>query len=93
LSEYDLKTAKAMLESRRYLYVVFTCQQAIEKILKSFYVKEIKETPPYTHNLIRLIEKLSFKSFISEKDILFLEELNSYYIESRYTETLSSISK
>ncbi len=26
IAEYDLETAKAMLKSKRYLYVVFMCQ-------------------------------------------------------------------
>ena len=34
-SRYGLETARALLKSRRYLYVLFMCQQAIEKILKA----------------------------------------------------------
>jgi len=45
-AEYDLQTADAMLQARCFLYVAFTCQQAIEKILKAAYVKEKNETPP-----------------------------------------------
>lgn len=33
ISDYDLETARAMLFSERYLYVVFMCQQAMEKII------------------------------------------------------------
>ena len=40
ISEYDLKTAEAMLATARYLYVAFMCQQAIEKILKALYVQQ-----------------------------------------------------
>ena len=38
LAEYDLETAKAMLTTRRVLYVGFMCQQTIEKSLKGLYV-------------------------------------------------------
>lgn len=31
LAKYDLKTAKAMLDTKRYLYVGFMCHQTIEK--------------------------------------------------------------
>lgn len=93
LAEYDLKTAKAMMRSGRYLYVAFTCQQTIEKILKAIYVKEKEETPPYTHNLIRLAEELSVIKPIDEETNRFLERLNSYYIQSRYTEEIYQISK
>ena len=82
IAEYDLQTAKFMLESKRYLYVAFTCQQAIEKIMKAIYIKEKNETPPYTHNLIKLLNYLSLASSIKEEHIRFLEILNSYYIES-----------
>jgi len=93
LSDYDLKTAKSMLEGKRYLYVAFMCQQAIEKILKAFYVKEINKTPPYTHNLIKLVDSLSLSSSFDAKKNNFIEILNSYYIESRYTEDIEEISK
>ena len=93
LAEYDLKTAKAMLESKRFLYVAFTCQQSIEKLLKSIYVKEKNDTPPYTHNLIRLMSALSVFTTVSHEQLEFLEMLNSYYIESRYTEEIKEISK
>lgn len=39
LSDYDLDTAQAMLETRRYLYVGFMCHQVIEKILKAYWGK------------------------------------------------------
>ena len=31
-SLYDIETAKAMLDTGRYLYVLFCCQQAVEKM-------------------------------------------------------------
>jgi len=93
LAEYDFETAKAMMKSGRYLYVAFTCQQTIEKAFKALYVKEKEETPPYTHNLIKLLSDLSVSSKIDEEKRKFMEILNSYYIESRYTEEIKEISK
>ena len=37
IANYDLKTAEAMLKSKRYLYVGFMCNQSIKKILKGIY--------------------------------------------------------
>jgi HEPN domain-containing protein len=93
LAEYDLATAHDMLKAKRYLYVAFMCQQAIEKILKACYVKQHTSTPPYTHNLLRLIKELRFKDEMSDEMMATLEELNSYYIESRYTEDIEELSK
>ena len=93
LAEYDLATAQDMLKANRYLYVAFMCQQAIEKILKACYVKQHTSTPPYTHNLLRLIKELSFKDEMGDERMAKIEELNSYYIESRYTEDIEELSK
>lgn len=82
-----------MLKAKRYLYVAFMCQQAIEKILKACYVKQHKSTPLYTHNLLRLIKELDFKDEMGDEMMAAIEELNSYYIESRYTEDIEELSK
>ncbi len=82
ISEYDLKTAEAMLSTGRYLYVAFMCQQAIEKILKGIYADKKNEAPPRTHNLLYLVDVLSLD--ISDTRKIFLSELNQFYLESRY---------
>ncbi|NJD04595.1 MAG: HEPN domain-containing protein [Ruminiclostridium sp.] len=33
-AQYDLDTAEVMFDTGRYLYSVFMCQQAVEKIVK-----------------------------------------------------------
>lgn len=91
LAEYDLATAAAMLQTGRLLYVGFMCQQAIEKILKASYVKDRGTTPPYTHNLLRLMAELPLKDEIDGRMLGMLETLNSYYIESRYTEDIEEL--
>ena len=45
-SRYDLETARALLESRRYLYVLFMCQQSLEKLLKAHVMARTVEFPP-----------------------------------------------
>jgi HEPN domain-containing protein len=93
LADYDLESAKAMLDSGRYLYVAFLCQQTIEKILKGLFVKETSKTPPYTHNLRRLAKQLSFYETLNQEQLDQLDRLNVYYIESRYTEALEEMKK
>lgn len=36
IAEYDLETARVMLEGRRFLYVGFMCHQVIEKVMYIF---------------------------------------------------------
>ncbi|MEK6794934.1 MAG: HEPN domain-containing protein [Spirochaetota bacterium] len=88
LAEYDLTTARSMLKEGRYLYVAFTCQQAVEKALKAIHVKNKKNTPPYTHNLAKLIHEAGIES---PPNTIFIEELTSYYLESRYTEEIDAV--
>ena len=82
-AEYDLATAKAMLDTGRYLYIGYMCQQAIEKILKAIIAKQNKENPPI-HNLNRLAEIASIKNDLSAEQFSFLAELTPYCKEARY---------
>ena len=91
LSKYDIKTAKAMLQSGRYLYVLFTCQQSIEKMLKALVVKNTKSFPPKIHDLLKLIKIAKIDIETEQKE--FLAKLNYYYLETRYPKELSEISK
>ncbi|MGA2296028.1 MAG: HEPN domain-containing protein [FCB group bacterium] len=93
IAEYDLTSAEAMLNSKRYIYVAFMCQQAIEKLLKAIYVKQKNETPPYIHNLNKLFSSIKLDDKISDVKKLFIVELNNYYVESRYAEDIAEISK
>lgn len=84
LSDYDLETADAMLQTKRYLYVGFMCHQSIEKLIKAVLSQNSGEIPPKVHNLIRLAEsaKLLEQMNAEQKKTIFL--LNPLNIESRY---------
>ena len=83
IAEYDLETAKAMLDTKRYLYVGFMCHQAIEKILKAVYVAKFpSETPPYTHNLIKLARLSGIFDLLVPEQIFFVNKLEPLNIES-----------
>jgi HEPN domain-containing protein len=84
LSEYDLLTAEAMLETKRYLYVGFMCHQSIEKLLKAVFVKIHNKIPPFTHSLIDLAKQaLIYEDFdAAQKD--FLDYLQPLNVQARY---------
>jgi HEPN domain-containing protein len=85
IAAYDIATAKALVETKRFLYVGFMCHQAIEKILKAIYTQRLQgEAPPYTHNLLKLAKVTDIFMSMDEgqKEIMrILEPLN---IDSRY---------
>jgi HEPN domain-containing protein len=84
LSEYDLATAKVMLEGERYLYVGFMCHQCIEKILKAAFCKWKEEQVPYTHSLLKLAKECGLYEKFSEEQKDILDKLDPLNIEARY---------
>jgi len=82
-SQYDLDTAKIMLDTGRYLYVAYMCQQTVEKILKALIAQQGKENFPI-HNLNRLAEIADINNELTPEQFDFLAELTPYHIEARY---------
>jgi HEPN domain-containing protein len=74
-AQYDLGTAQAMMRSRRYPYVLFCCQQAVEKTLKAIIVQTTGDFPPRVHQLMRLVGAAKLQPAEDEAD--FLRELSA----------------
>jgi len=85
-ARYDLETAESMSREGRFVYVLFCCQQSIEKILKAFLSDKTGEMPPRIHNLSRLVEFLGLD--LPSARAQFLGELSDYYIQSRYLDEI-----
>lgn len=84
MSDYDMKTAEAMLLTGRYLYVGFMCHQSIEKILKAYWTKVSNETPPFTHSLSKLAGKTGLSDEFTEEHNKIIDILEPLNIEARY---------
>ena len=84
IAEYDIETAKAMLVSKRFLYVGFMCHQAIEKTIKAYWCSVKDEIPPYTHNLKSLAERCDLLLLFSSEQLDFIEEILPMNNEARY---------
>ena len=93
LSDYDLKTATAMLNSKRYLYVGFMCHQTIEKILKAYYTSKIKGNPPYVHNLQKLADLCNLYHQLTDEQKNIIATLQPLNIEARYPKYKDAIFK
>jgi HEPN domain-containing protein len=91
-ANYDLETAEAMYSSARYIYVVFMCQQALEKCLKALLVYQGKEVLPI-HNLRRLLEKTETLGHLDREALRKIDFLSQYYLNARYKEDLQELSR
>lgn len=83
ISDYDLETAEAMFDTKRYLYVGFMCHQSIEKIFKGCYTKIKSETAPFSHSLSYLAKKGEFYDSFSESQMDFIDQIEPLNIEAR----------
>ncbi len=84
LAYYDMETAKAMLVTKRYLYVGFMCHQASEKILKAYFVAHKATVPPRIHNLSVLAEQSGLYRQMNEEQKNLLDLLQPLNTEARY---------
>ncbi len=67
-AEYDLETARHRLAAGRYLYVVFMCHLALEKILKAPVTEVTQTIPPKSHDMAQAAPQLTsiIKKFQNE---------------------------
>jgi HEPN domain-containing protein len=87
----NLKDARAMLRTRRYLFACFACQLAVEKALKAVIVERTGAPPPRSHNLMDLAK--TGQTTLNEIQTEFIAELNMAAIGTRYPEKLSQTAK
>jgi len=88
-SEYDLSTAQFMLDTGRYIYVIFMCHLSLEKLLKAIVAEITRNIPPKSHNLIYLIKLSGIK--LPEEFIDFTAKINNASIVTRYPEDFSRV--
>lgn len=90
-AEYDLETARHMFKSERYLYVVFMCHLALEKMLKAHVAEVTKMIPAKTHDLVYLVSKAQLK--LSADQLDFVGKINNASIPTRYPDDLKKMVK
>ena len=86
LAQYDLDTAASMFSAGRWFYVVFMCQQAIEKCCKGLYTLYLDDNVPKIHNIKTIVSRFKDKlpSPISKETLQFFDVLSAQYLTYRY---------
>jgi HEPN domain-containing protein len=91
---YDMETAEAMLKSGRWFYVVYTCEQAIEKLVKGLYTLYVDDNVPKVHNITKLVRcfENSLKGPVKPEFIQLFDNLTGLYLSSRYPDFTNNVS-
>ena len=94
IAQYDLAVAESMLNSKHWLYVVFMCQQSIEKLIKGLYSYYLPDNPPYLHNIKTIASRIEpfLPIPIPAEKMDFFDELTAYYLNNRYPDYISKLS-
>ena len=86
---YDLATAEHMLNTGRYICVIFMCHMALEKALKALVTEETRKLPPRSHNLIGLAQRA--KLALTQEHTDFIGKMNDASVVTRYPDDFSRI--
>lgn len=82
----DISAAEDLYKTGHWLYTGFLCHQAIEKVLKAYWVAMHETDPRYTHSHGLLIEDCGLTGQLSEAHQRFIDLMVPMYIEARYPE-------
>lgn len=88
----ELISVKVMYGAGRYLYTGFMCHQAIEKILKAYYIFLKDEAQPQIHSLNALAKQTAVYDTMTEDFRQTLIKLDPLYIKARYEDYKNVVS-
>ncbi len=91
VAEENLDTAQFCFDGKRYLWALFMCQQAVEKIIKALYININDKIPPKKHDLIELAGDVGIFQECSEETKDLFRRLSRYYIKARYPDNIDEL--
>lgn len=80
----DISAAECLLQGGHWLYVAFLCHQALEKVLKAYYLATHDDDPPYIHSHGRLLDICGLTDELPPENLRFIDFMVPMYIKARY---------
>lgn len=81
-SDQNFNTMRHLLEAKDYSWALFMGHLVIEKLLKAIYVKKHQRHSIFSHDLLRLADKISLK--LTDEQMDWLDEISTYNLNARY---------
>ena len=90
-AQNDLDSAEIMLQSGRWFYTVFMCQQAIEKLIKGLYILYIDDNVPRLHDINNILDRFKYNlpTQVTDDLLKLFDTLSQFYLRSRYPDYTS----
>ena len=89
LAQRDYPVMENLFENSHYMWSLYIGHLILEKVIKARYIFDNETIPPKTHDLVKLIK--STKLNVSEDNLIFLNKVNDFNIETRYTDFKSKL--
>jgi HEPN domain-containing protein len=81
-AEQNYNTMRNMLDSKDYSWALFLGHLVIEKTLKAIYVSRLKKHAVFSHDLLRLANKIGLE--LSNQQQEWLDEITTFNLNARY---------
>ena len=81
-SDSDFRAMVHLHEKGDFSWALFIGHLVIEKLLKAWYAQNHSNTPPFTHDLVRLAEKGGLPLDEAQKDLL--DTISTFNLRTRY---------
>jgi len=81
-SDQNYLTMHNLLKTKDYSWALFLGHLVIEKLMKGLYVKKYKKHAVFTHDLLRLANKIELE--ITEETEEWLDEISTFNLNTRY---------
>jgi HEPN domain-containing protein len=78
----DSKAMDRLFENGHFTWALFIGHIVLEKFLKASVLKTTNNTPPFTHDLVRIAAKADLS--LSEEQKNFLDQVTTFNIRARY---------
>lgn len=90
-SDQNYATMQNLLKTKEYSWALFLGHLVIEKLLKALYVKKIKAHPVFSHDLLRLANKIEIELPDSYDE--WLDTITTFNLNARYDDFKQSFYK
>lgn len=81
-SDIDYKAMESLFDNGHYVWALFIGHLVVEKLLKSYYIKNVGSDFPQIHHLLKIAEKSNLE--LTEVQKNFLLEVTAFNIKARY---------